>query len=335
MSNYEFLNYSLFQDQNLINELIKTAQDPKAMQLAGRLAAVLREQMTEPGKEFELPNNVILDKVPQMFDLKNPGNPGNIPLYVGNLRSAADFRQWLSNNNIVIKTDTGRTSTISERGNFDQNAAVQYIFNRAVYDSKNYIPENKTKALTYLNKAKSIASELQYTPTSGGQVQNSPAANQAQPGADAAHIVELVVRMRPFRSEFINLSDLSKFANYFAQIDSAVAGRVGTLNSAIATATQMMDGANTFRTSSLSLKTLQYQFPQIDKLAPLLLKIVADAGTLYQQFLNENEAVIQRFETEGGTQAMQQQIAVPLRTNINDLTQLNQEVVLARQKRGF
>ena len=337
MSYYDFLNSSLFQDQNLINELIKTAQDPKAMQIAARLAAVLKEQMMEPGKEVELPNNVVLDKVPQIFDLKNPGNPGNIPLYVGNLKSAADFRQWLANNNIVIKTDKGRTTTINEMGNFDQNAAVQYVFKRAEWHSRNYVPETKTKSLVYLSKAKQVASEIGYNPTQSGGAQSQPGSSEhAQAaGKDEAHTIELMVRMRPFNSEVIDLSALSHFATNFASIDSAVANRVSALNTAINNATRMMDGSNIFRMSNLNFNTLQFQYPQIDKLAPLLLNIVSNAANLYQQFLNERSAIIQNYESEGGTRAMQQQLAGPVKTNLSELSDLSQKAITAKQKRGF
>lgn len=325
MSYYEALNSSLFQDQDLINELIKTAQDPKAMQIAGRLAAVLKEQMMEPGKQVELANNIVLDKVPQIFDLKNPGNPGNIALYVGNLKSAADFRQWLANNNIVIRTDKGRSSTINERGNFDQNAAVQYIYDRALYDSKNYVPENKTKSLVYLNKVKAIASELQYNLTGSAQAQ--PAASST----DMGQLVKEIVALRPFNSEYINTSVLSDFANKFAQLKPGIAGRASQLEASINKANQMMDSSNIFRMTNLNLKTLNYQYPQISTLVPLLLKIVADAGTLYQQFSTEPQLV----QLIGdGMSAIRQQ-ALPLRTNLNELTQLNQDVIAAKQKRGF
>jgi hypothetical protein len=333
MSYYEALNSSLFQDQDLINELIKTAQDPKAMQIAGRLAAVLKEQMMEPGKQVELANNVVLDKVPQIFDLKNP-NPGNIALYVGNLKSAADFRQWLANNNIVIMTDKGRSSTINERGNFDQNAAVQYIYDRALYDSKIYVPENKTKAFTYLNKVKAIASELQYNLTGSTQAQPQPAASST----DMGQLVKEIVALRPFNSEYINTSVLSDFANKFAQLKPGIAGQASQLTTSISKANQMMDSSNIFRMTNLNLKTLNYQYPQIDMLVPLLLKIVASAGTLYQQFSTEPNLVelinSPANEAFGGMNAIRQQ-AIPLRTNLNELTQLNQDVIAAKQKRGF
>jgi hypothetical protein len=320
-----YLDFNLLKNQSLINELIKTAQDQKAMQIAGRLAAVLKEQMMEPGKQVELANNVVLDKVPQIFDLKNPGNPGNIALYVGNLKSAADFRQWLANNNIVIRTDKGISSTINERGNFDQNAAVQYIYDRALYDSKNYVPENKTKSLVYLNKVKAIASELQYNLTGSAQAQ--PAASST----DMGQLVKEIVGMRPFNSEIINTSALSDFAKTFAQLKPSIAGRVSQFNANIDKANQMMDGSNIFRMSNLSLETLDYQYPQIDMLVPLLLNIVSIAGNLYQEFSTDPNMVALIGD---GMSAIRQQ-TLPLRTNLNELTQLNQKVIAAKQKRGF
>jgi len=334
MSYYDFLSSSLFQDQNLINELIKTAQDPKSLQIAARLAAVLKEQMSEPGKELELPNNTVLDKVPQIFDLKNPGNPGNIPLYAGNLKSAADFRQWLANNNIVIKTDKGRTTTINERGNFDQNAAVQFIYNRAEWDSRNYVPENKTKALAYFKKVKEVASEIQYTPHEGQQGKETPSSpEQTQQGIDVSHLIMENIELKPFNSEAINLSALSEFCNNFAKIRPGISGQVNQINTAIGKATQMMNGSDIFRLGNLNINTIKYQYPQLDSLTPLLIHIVSTAGDLYQQF--STQPIVVSYAGSNGRNIMQQQLESPLRINLNDLTNLNNQVAAAKQKRGF
>lgn len=328
MSYYDFLSSSLFQDQNLINELIKTAQDPQAIQIAGRLAAVLKEQMMEPGKEVELPDTFKLDSVPQAFDLKNP-DPGNIPLYVVNLKSAADFRQWLANHNIVIKTNAGRTSTINEMGNFDQNAAIQYIYNRAEWYSRNYVPETKTKCLAYFNKAKQVASELKYNPTQPNGTQSTQQSPSGQ--TDKAKLVRYIAGLRPFNSEYINTSILSKFVDTYAQINSNVVGQVNQLNTAISKANQMMNGFNIFKMTNLNLNTLKYSHPQIDSLVPLLLNIVSSVGTLYKEFSTDPEAVSQI----GDAMSAIQQQDLPLRTNIEELTTLNQDIIAAKQKRGF
>lgn len=255
---------------------------------------VFKTKLTTNYKEPEkvLPDDTVLDNLPKDIDARNQFSQGNVPLTVGDLKSAMAFNGWLSGQGITINLSNRKVAFNDPE--FDRCIVVKILVARAKYKvDRASTVEAKQAAIVYDQRARAIAAEINCDLGAGTQPGQQP--GQGQPGAGSQITARSLIglaALRPFNTERINFQELETFLDKYLQMKPSVGPLVGQVKNAMQLANGILKSPGApIQVGNMNAHEVGLWTTQPLQLLNYLYTIISVAGRVYTDFYTECQNV--------------------------------------------
>lgn len=279
------------------------------------LGTNINKKYTEP----ENPEDVV-DNLPQILDVKNWQQTGQIPLKLKDLKDDPTLKSFLSRAGITLKDRKGQEFRFDDMG--DVCAALAILSLRAARLAQG-VTSGKQKS--YVDHVAQLQQQANCS-QQGGQQQGGAQSN--------AQLLQQLISLRPFNSQFINFAEIKKWLQVYSQYanNSDVSDAAQNVNDWIDTFKGKVNiGGDTIQLNNLDSNRFKSMLKnQADgiNMANSLYDIISQTGSLYQGMITQLQNLEQDPRFSGAYRAMQQQVTAggPQQTNLTDLDDLRQNL---------
>jgi hypothetical protein len=347
-----YFDWDLINDQELIANLLKLAQqvnpnppDPNVLATAKTLAMELKKQLAGPQEVVQEldPRTPVDSFADKTFDASNPlAHSGpKYPLTMGNLSSKASLTDWLSEPMAQIAS-AGALLPFDGAPGVSGNhcTVVQVLYHRALHNQELSRSDHATKiAEYYVRQIQAIGQQFvgpdgkACSIVMAGQTAPAPHTNVSK-----TELIHDIADILPFNSSEININDIKRFTDQYAQLasnDTNVINLAQSVNNSIEQVKTSMNPYSPVIPLS-NLDTSQFKMMSSNPRGPIMLarylyELIDSAGKLYSLFVGQTKKTINDTLAYGGpdvAEAIQQQLASsgPFISNRNRLNEFIQQL---------